>query len=426
MRKVFLASILLALVASTTALAQVSANMELRLIREGTQLKAEARLSIVGQAAPTPVRDLKLRDNEIAFATTMLEAELRFVGKITNDAMTGTIEGLQAGAKVATGTWSLLRQKSTSPADQLTGVWVGTMSLDGTVQQPKPQEANREFNSRVSAPTYPKRHPKVLFDEAHNNTDTSNGRYQPFAELITSDGYTVIPNREKFSKPRLKDYEVLVIVNAAGSQEQRAASAFTEEECDAVRDWVSSGGALLLISDHLPYSAAASELSKRFDVVFTNGFTVDRFKYNKESEDQTELVFDRSDGLLGEHPITRGRYPSERINRVITFSGTSVKGPTGSVAFLKLADTALDILPPDRKQTSPEDAPPDHQEVSAAGRAQGVALELGKGRMVVISEAAALTAQVASRGFRFGMNVPGIDNRQLALNIMHWLSGALK
>jgi hypothetical protein len=26
----------------------------------------------------------------------------------------------------------------------------------------------------------------------------------------------------------------------------------------------------------------------------------------------------------------------------------------------------------------------------------------------------------------FGMNVPGIDNRQLALNIMHWLSSLLK
>jgi hypothetical protein len=113
-RKVSFASILLALVASATALAQVSANMELRLVREGTQLKAEARLSFVGQGAPTPVRDLKLRDNEIAFATTMLEAELRFVGRITNDAMTGTIEAFQGGAKVATGTWSLLRQKSTA------------------------------------------------------------------------------------------------------------------------------------------------------------------------------------------------------------------------------------------------------------------------------------------------------------------------
>lgn len=426
MRKVFLSLILLALVASATALAQVSANMELRLAREGTQWKAEAKFSVVGQGAPAPVRDLKLRDNEIAFATTMLEAELRFVGRITNDGMSGTIEGFQGGSKVAKGTWRLSRQKSNSSADEFTGAWVGTVSLDWSVQQPKQQEANLEFNSRVAGPAYTKQHPKVFFDEAHNNTDTSNGRYQPFAELITSDGYTVIPNREKFSKARLKDYEVLVIVNATGPQEQRAASAFTEEECDAVRDWVSSGGALLLISDHPPYSAAAAELSKRFDVDFTNGFTIDRFKYNKESEDQTELVFDRGDGLLGDHAITRGRYTSERINRVITFSGTSVKGPKGSVAFLKLADTALDILPPDRKQTSPEEAPPDHKEVSAAGRAQGVALEFGKGRVVVLSEAAALTAQVASRGFRFGMNVPGIDNRQLALNIMHWLSGALK
>jgi len=32
-----------------------------------------------------------------------------------------------------------------------------------------------------------------------------------------------------------------------------------------------------------------------------------------------------------------------------------------------------------------------------------------------------LTAQVA-RGAKFGMNSPGNDNRQLALNIMHWLS----
>jgi hypothetical protein len=44
---------------------------------------------------------------------------------------------------------------------------------------------------------------------------------------------------------------------------------------------------------------------------------------------------------------------------------------------------------------------------------------------VVLGEAAMLTAQVAPKGFRFGMNVSGTDNRQLALNIMHWLSGLI-
>jgi hypothetical protein len=288
------------------------------------------------------------------------------------------------------------------------------------------QSADPNFNAHVARPAYLKRHPKVLFDEAHNNADTTGGRYKPFADLIGSDGYRMVPNSQTFSNSVLNGHDVLVIVNASGPEAQRDARAFTKAECEAVRDWVSSGGALLLISDHLPFSAAVAALAKRFDVDLTKGFTIDSVHYNKDSSDQTELVFNRDNGLLGDHPITRGRDTTERISRVLTFSGTSLKGPAGSVAFLKLADTAMDVLPPDRKQTSPDEAPPDHKQVSAAGRAQGLALEFGKGRVVVLGEAAVLTAQVANRGFRFGMNVPGVDNRQLALNIMHWLSGLLR
>jgi hypothetical protein len=183
---------------------------------------------------------------------------------------------------------------------------------------------------------------------------------------------------------------------------------------------------LLLIIDHLPFSSAAALLSERLGVELTRGYVVDKSNHSPESDDETELLFSRDNGLLGEHPITRGRDAKERINRIITFSGTSLKGPAGSFAFLKLADSAMDVLPPDRKQASPEDAPPDHKQASAAGRAQGIALQLGKGRIVVLGEAAMLTAQVAPRGFRFGMNATGIDNRQLALNIAHWLTGLLK
>jgi len=51
----------------------------------------------------------------------------------------------------------------------------------------------------------------------------------------------------------------------------------------------------------------------------------------------------------------------------------------------------------------------------------------GKGHVVVLGESAMLSAQLAGpNGNPFGMNCPGIDNRQLALNIMHWLSGLLK
>jgi hypothetical protein len=286
------------------------------------------------------------------------------------------------------------------------------------------------FNGNVTRPAYPEKHVRVLFDEAHNNAETSAGRYKPFTDLIVSDGCNVATGKEILSRKALKGYTVLVIANASGPNGHREASAFTQEECDAVREWVSSGGALLLITDHAPFSTAIVELSKRFAVDVTIGYTIDKVHYNKDAEDQSELVFTREDGLLGDHPITKGRSASESINRVMTFSGTSLKGPNNSVAFLRLSDTAFDVLPPEApseaKPRAPEEPLPEHKPVSAAGKAQGIALEFGKGRVVVLGEAAMLTAQTTRQGVRFGINVPGIDNRQLALNIMHWLSGLLR
>jgi hypothetical protein len=288
------------------------------------------------------------------------------------------------------------------------------------------QSADVNFNANVTHPAYPRKHVRVLFDEAHNNAETSAGRYKPFTDLIASDGCNVETGKEILSRKALKGYTVLVIANASGPNGHREDSAFTQEECDAVREWISSGGALLLITDHAPFSTAIVELSKRFGIDVTIGYTIDKVHYNKGSDDQTEIIFTREDGLLGDHPITKGRGASESINRVVTFSGTSLRGPSNSVAFLKLSDTAFDVLPPETKPRAAEDPLPDHKPVPAAGRAQGIALEFGKGRVVVLGEAAMLTAQTTGQGLPFGMNVPGIDNRQLALNIMHWLSGLLR
>src|SRR5689334_9903864 len=118
------------------------------------------------------------------------------------------------------------------------------------------QLADPNFDAKVPHPTYEKGGPRVLFDEAHNNFHTATGRYKPFADLIRNDGYKVVPNKEKFSEDVLKTAQVLIISNALGStrMNDKAASdpAFTEEESDAVRDWVRAGGALLLIADHAP------------------------------------------------------------------------------------------------------------------------------------------------------------------------------
>jgi hypothetical protein len=100
------------------------------------------------------------------------------------------------------------------------------------------QIADPDFDPKVPNPAYTGKHPKVFLDEAHHNFHTASGRYKPFADLITSDGYEVVPNQQKFSKAALKGCEVLVISNALGAMAmgspEASNPAFTEEDCDAV------------------------------------------------------------------------------------------------------------------------------------------------------------------------------------------------
>src|SRR5215208_902750 len=142
------------------------------------------------------------------------------------------------------------------------------------------QDTNLDVDIKVTRPAYVTRHPKVLFDEAHFNVHTSRGRSKAFADLITNDGYQVIPNKEKFEPKDFKEADILVVVSALGADreinpESAGNPAFTEEECDVVKDWVRLGGSLLLITDHEPTGAAARNLAKRFGLEMSNGTTMD-------------------------------------------------------------------------------------------------------------------------------------------------------
>ncbi len=284
-------------------------------------------------------------------------------------------------------------------------------SKDAIAQQiPDP-----EFDAKVERPAYTDRHPAVLFDEAHNNFHTAGGRYKPFADLVTSDGYKVTPNTKPFAAEGLKGSEILVIVNAQGAplmkSPEASKPAFDAAECKAVSDWVRAGGALLLVADHHPWGASNESLAAAAGL--GKSMTLD--PVNSETGTIGLLIFSRENGLIGDHPILKGRDGSEQIDRVLTFTGQSLKGPEGAVTLLKLSRTAID---------QPRPAVPGRSG-SATGRAQGLAFTLGKGRIVVLGEAAMLSAQINGlRGRAMGMNVPGADNRQLALNIMHWLSRA--
>jgi hypothetical protein len=243
-----------------------------------------------------------------------------------------------------------------------------------------------------------------MLDEAHHNVHTMNGRYRPFVELIATTGYAVTSNQDPLTKERLKNVDILVIANARGAGqeaplEERGRPAFTDAEADAVRDWVREGGALLLVTDHYPIGGANQSLAKRFGVEMSDGWTED--PEHRHTAPQ-EIVFSREDGLLAEHPITR------EVNRVVTFGGQSLQGPAESVALLRLSPSAMDRLQDDRR-------------VPAAGRSQGIALNFGRGRVVVLADAAMLTSQTSEEG-TIGITVPGFDNRRFTLNLVEWLA----
>lgn len=200
------------------------------------------------------------------------------------------------------------------------------------------------FDTSVARPAHPRRHPLVVVDEAHANYHTAEGRYKPFAALLRSDGYRVVRGTERFARRSLRGVDVLVISNAMAPEATDGASApaFTERECDVVRDWVRAGGSLLLIADHAPFGSAAASLGRRFGVDMGDGFVLDRAHVAEGDESGTLLVFSRQNGLLGDHPVTRGRDASEEVKRVVAFTGQSLGVPDGAVTLLKLGPAAVE------------------------------------------------------------------------------------
>jgi hypothetical protein len=132
-----------------------------------------------------------------------------------------------------------------------------------------------DYLPRIERPAFTKTHPRVGIDAGHRNFHTHDGRYKPFAGLMEADGYRVSA-APRFEAESLKSIEILVIANAVGPVKDGVVGpAFTAAECGAVRDWVRSGGALLLIADHAPYGDAAAILAERFGVDMGRGFVAD-------------------------------------------------------------------------------------------------------------------------------------------------------
>jgi hypothetical protein len=261
--------------------------------------------------------------------------------------------------------------------------------------------------------------PTLAIDEGHFNVHKAGTTYRPFADLARAKGLAVISHTGRFSLESLSRLTVLVISNArsaeTGPLADRGRPAFSPEEVDVVVDWVRAGGALLLVIDHYPIGGANRGLAARFGLDVLDGRTEDPMLSGSAIEGRVAggaagevattktIIFERMRSRITDHPIMCGTSPAERIDRVATFDGASLDAPEGVKPLLLFSDDAIDYVGAERLRRS------------AAGRNQGVALTFGKGKVAVLGEAAML----------FNLDDASVQNRQFAINLLHWLAGRL-
>ncbi len=171
----------------------------------------------------------------------------------------------------------------------------------------------------------------------------------------------------------------------------------------------------------MPIAGAFEELFRAFGLETENGYVMDL-------DDEGDLlrgapmIFGRANGLLGDHPISEGSGPGERIDSIATFTGLAFTAPDTYRPLLTLSERAVSVNT--QVWGIFEDDTPI---VPVGGWLQGATARIGEGRLAVIGEAAMFTAQVRGDDRRRnGLSSPEAgDNRQFALNLIHWLDGRL-
>lgn len=284
------------------------------------------------------------------------------------------------------------------------------------------QIADSTYNPIIHNPEYNMGMGSIVFiDEGHNNFHTKNGRFKAFARLLEKDGYNVKEYEGLFDKKKLEEGKILVISNALNKINVTDwflpnPSAFTEPEIEIVKQWVSEGGSLFLIADHMPMAGAAKDLAAVFGFEFTNGFALD-------TSVRGPSFFYLKDKTLVENTITNGRNDSERVEQVATFTGQAFKISNKSTPILIFNSNFINLSPDTAWVFNDKTI-----KYSVAGWSQGAYAEYGNGRVVVFGEAAMFTAQLAGpNAIKVGMNsAEAPENHQLLLNIIHWLDGKLK
>lgn len=282
-----------------------------------------------------------------------------------------------------------------------------------------PRTVDQSFRYVIKNPAYPEeKGPVVLIDEAHNNFHTAVSTYLPFANLLKQDGYVVKRAKGKITTGFLSQGTIFVIADAQPPFKRGDPPTFSEGEIYILNDWVKKGGALFVITDHMPDPGAIADLALSFGIEVSNGYVMQGPPPGRPGP----TLFQKNDGSLADHFLIEGRGPDEQVRRVATFAGSAFRCEEGFDAILILGDGFRSWMPEEYNKF-----PPGTPNIDVSGWYQGGVRAYGEGRIAFFAEAAMFTAQVFDNGrIKAGMNHPlGNDNARLLLNILHWLSGLL-
>ncbi len=282
------------------------------------------------------------------------------------------------------------------------------------------------YRGTVAARTFTANGPPVLIDDAHWNAATGTNGLVAFTGLLAADGYVVLPGANATRAETLIDARIAVIANplALGGLARRAADrvnlahlamfddeALSTQELETTIQWIENGGSLLLAVDEDPIARGSVDLARRLGVELRRRLVIDLG--HSEPRFPERLVFSRENGLIGTHPIVDGFPDAPQVNRVVTFGGQALVPPAGAAALLVFSPSATDVARKGDPATSGR---------SVAGLAQAVALERGRGRVVVLGDVALLTMSEVGDGQPTGLSWAGTNNERFVRYVMRWLS----
>ena len=262
--------------------------------------------------------------------------------------------------------------------------------------------------------------PTILVDAGHHNFHTITGQFRAFATVARADGFRVESLDGPLTEAALSRCAVLVIASPRNAKTLQSRArpileAYPDSEIALLRRWVERGGAVLLVTDHMPIAGSMTRLSAAFGFHILDGFA----NYISDTTARVPMTLRRSDRTLAAHPVTNGRTAEERIDSITTFTGTAFTSDSGAQVMFQLPRETVVIIP-DEPWIFLAKSP----RIAGAGLSVGATRDVQKGRVALVAEAAMFSAQwERTPPEPMGMNHPlAKQNPQFVLNLLRWLA----